>query len=64
MVYCEFCGSPTHTTKQCRALDALADRLDRSAFRVDEALQGFGGGRKVEEVSEQEKQWERTNSVL
>lgn len=45
-IYCELCGSPTHTTKQCRALDALADKLDRSAFRVDEAPQGFGGGRR------------------
>jgi hypothetical protein len=46
MVYCELCGSPTHTTKQCHALDALADRLDRSAFRVDKAPQGFGGGHR------------------
>jgi hypothetical protein len=27
-------------------LDALADRLDRSTFRVDEAPQGFGGGHR------------------
>jgi hypothetical protein len=37
-------NTPTHTTKQCRDLDVLADRLDRSAFRVDEAPQVFGGG--------------------
>jgi hypothetical protein len=43
-IYCEFCGSPTHTTNQCRALDALANRLDRSTFRVNETPQGFGGG--------------------
>jgi hypothetical protein len=44
IVHYEFCGSTTHTMKQCRDLDALADRLDHSVFRVDEAPQGFGGG--------------------
>jgi hypothetical protein len=43
-MYCEFCGSPSHNTNQCRALDALADRLDRSAFRVNEGPQGPGRG--------------------
>jgi hypothetical protein len=45
-VYYELCGSPTHTTKQCCALDALADRIDRYSFRVDENPQGFGGGHR------------------
>jgi hypothetical protein len=27
-IQCEFYASTTHTTNQCRALDALADRLD------------------------------------
>jgi len=49
MIYYKFCGSPTHTTKQCHALDALADRLDRYVFRVDEAPQGFGGGHRCRE---------------
>jgi hypothetical protein len=54
MVYYEFCGSTTHTAKQCHALDALADRLDHSSFRIDEAPQGFGGGvAEVEELSEE-----------
>jgi hypothetical protein len=44
-VHCEFCASTTHTTNQCRALDALADRLDRTTFRVNENPQGPGRGR-------------------
>ena len=43
-VYCEFCVSTTHTIEQCRALDALADRLDRPSYRVNEAARGRGGG--------------------
>jgi hypothetical protein len=31
-LYYELCGSPTHNTNQCHALDALVDRLDRSTF--------------------------------
>jgi hypothetical protein len=44
-IHCEFCTSTTHTTNQCRALDALADRLDRTTFRVNENPQGPGRGR-------------------
>jgi hypothetical protein len=44
-VHCEFCASTMHTTNQCRALDALADRLDRTTFRVNENPQGPGRGR-------------------
>jgi hypothetical protein len=44
-VHCEFCASTTHTTNQCRVLDALADRLDRTTFRVNETPQGPGRGR-------------------
>ena len=43
-VYYEFCVSTTHNTEQCRALDALADRLDRPSYRVNEAPRGRGGG--------------------
>jgi hypothetical protein len=42
-MYCELCGSPYHNTNQCHALDALADRLDRFAFKLNEGPQGFGG---------------------
>jgi hypothetical protein len=34
-----------HTTNQCRALDALANRLDQTTFKVNENLQGPGRGR-------------------
>jgi len=46
IVHCEFCASTTHTTNQCRSLDALANRLDRKIFRVNENPQGLrrGGG--------------------
>lgn len=44
LVFCSFCGSSTHGTEQCRALDALADRLDRTAFRVNDNARGRGGG--------------------
>jgi hypothetical protein len=44
-VHCEFCASTTHTTNHCRALDALAGRLDRIAFRVNENPQGLRRGR-------------------
>jgi hypothetical protein len=40
-----FCAYTTHTTNQCRALDALTDRLDRTTFRVNETPQGPGRGR-------------------
>ena len=43
-LYCSFCGSSTHSTDRCRALDALADRLDRTTFRVNETPQGLGRG--------------------
>jgi hypothetical protein len=43
-IHCEFCASTTHTTNQCRALDALADILDRTTFRVNEKPQGPGRG--------------------
>ena len=43
-VYCEFCVSTTHNTEQCRALDALADRLDHPSYRVNDAPMGRGGG--------------------
>jgi hypothetical protein len=35
-IHCEFFASMTHATNQCRALDALADRLDWTSFRVNE----------------------------
>lgn len=44
-VHCKFYASTTHTTNQCRALDALADRLDRTTFKVNENPQGWGRGR-------------------
>jgi hypothetical protein len=34
-----------HTTNQCRVLDALVDRLDRTTFRVNENPQGLERGR-------------------
>jgi len=37
--------STTYTTNQCQELDALADRLDRTTFRVNENPQGLGRGR-------------------
>ena len=43
-LYCEFCGSSTHGTERCRALDALADRLDRTTSRVAEGSQEYGAG--------------------
>jgi hypothetical protein len=43
-VHCEFYAYSTHTTNQCRVLDALADRLDRTTFRVNENPQGSGSG--------------------
>jgi hypothetical protein len=44
IVHCEFCSSTTHTTNQCRVLDALADMLDRTKSRVNENPQGPGIG--------------------
>jgi hypothetical protein len=50
IVHCEFCASTKNATNQCRALDALADRLDRTSLRVNETPQGpkigRGGGSK------------------
>jgi hypothetical protein len=43
-VHYEFCPSTTHDTNQCRALDALVDRLDRTSFRVNKTPQGLGRG--------------------
>jgi hypothetical protein len=43
-IHCEFCASMTHATNQCRALDVLADRLDRTTFRINETPQGPGRG--------------------
>jgi hypothetical protein len=45
IVHCDFYASTTHTTNQCRVLDALADMLDRTTFRVNENPQGPGRGR-------------------
>jgi hypothetical protein len=42
-MYCELCGSPSHNTNQCKALDALVEILDRYAFRVNEGPQGLEG---------------------
>jgi hypothetical protein len=39
-IHCELCGSTMHATNQCRALDVLVDRLDQTAFRVNETPQG------------------------
>jgi hypothetical protein len=36
----DFCASMNHAKNQCRALDALADKLDRISFRVNETPQG------------------------
>jgi hypothetical protein len=44
-VHCELCASTTHTTNQCRVLDALVDKLDRTTFRVNENFQGPRRGR-------------------
>jgi hypothetical protein len=33
-----------HTTNKCRVLDSLANRLDRTTFRVNENPQGPGRG--------------------
>ena len=38
--YCELFSSTTHHTDQCRALDSLADKSDRSTFQVNETSQG------------------------
>lgn len=43
-VYCEFCASTMHNTKQCRALDALEKWLDKPSYRVNEAPRGKAGG--------------------
>ena len=41
-VYFEFCGSSMHISNQCRSLDALANRLDRTSFRVNEGNTSYG----------------------
>ena len=45
IVHYEFCTSTTHSTNQCRELDTLADRLDRTTFMMNENPQGPGRGR-------------------
>jgi len=45
IAHCDFCASTTHTTNHCRVLDALANRLDRTTFRVNETPQGPRRGR-------------------
>jgi hypothetical protein len=47
-IHCKFFGSTMHATNQCRELDVLVDRLDQTAFRVNETTQG--PGKEVEEV--------------
>jgi hypothetical protein len=44
-VHCEFSASTKNATNQCRALDALADRLDQTSLRVNETPQGPERGR-------------------
>jgi hypothetical protein len=46
-MYCELFGSPSHNMNQCGAMDALAERLDHSAFIVNEGCQGTGRGHGV-----------------
>jgi hypothetical protein len=36
--------STTHATNQCRGLDALANRLDQTTFKINETPQGLGRG--------------------
>jgi L-amino acid N-acyltransferase YncA len=57
MVHFEFCASTTHAMNQCRALDALADRMDRTSFRVNEPLRDREEVEEVEleETSEREE---------
>jgi hypothetical protein len=43
-IYYEFFSYMTYDTNQCRVLGALADRLDRTTFRVNETPQGLGRG--------------------
>lgn len=42
--YCELCASTTHHTDQCQAMDDLAERLDRSTFKINETGHGGQGG--------------------
>jgi hypothetical protein len=44
IVHCNLFSSTTHATNQCRALDALVDRLDRTSFRVNETPLKLGRG--------------------
>lgn len=53
-LFCEFYGPPNHHMNQCRSLDALADRLDRSAFRINGTHRGRGVGAHREEGQEGE----------
>jgi hypothetical protein len=39
-IHCEFCGFKTHATIQCKALDALVDRQERTAFKTNETPEG------------------------
>jgi hypothetical protein len=66
-VHCEFYASTTHTTNQCRALDALADRLDQTTFRVNKNPQGMvrgrGGGARGD-FRGGITRWKRANNML
>jgi hypothetical protein len=44
IVHSKFCAYTTHATNKCRSLDALADILDQTSFRVNETPQGLGRG--------------------
>jgi hypothetical protein len=43
-IHYDLCASTTHVANQCRELDALADILDQTSFRVNETPQGPGRG--------------------
>jgi hypothetical protein len=66
IVHCEFCASTTHNTNQCRVLDAPADRLDQTTFRVNETPQGQEEVKyvKLKETSEEEELGKRTKYLL
>ena len=44
-MHCNLFSSTTHATNQYRALDALADKMDRTSLRVNETPHGPGRGR-------------------
>jgi hypothetical protein len=43
-IHSKFCAYRKHSTNKCRVLDALADRLDSTSFRINETPQGPGRG--------------------